>query len=57
MVGSQIGEWNKNIAAARKAHFFGHDADDLARNTIDIQSLAQSEGQRAKTIAPESLAD
>src|SRR5260370_18989412 len=57
MIRTQISQQQETVAVARKANSLWHNADDLARNSIDIQSLADDGRRCAETRPPNSLAD
>ena len=57
MIGTQVRQGKENVAIPGKTDALRYDADDFARNAIDIQTLAERERQRAETISPEPLAN
>ena len=57
MIRAQIRQRNENIGLARKTNPLRNNADNFARNAIDIQTLTEHERQRAEMISPEPFAD
>src|SRR4029077_11081356 len=57
VIGAQIGQWQKNVAVSRKTNALRHNANNLARHAIDIQSLSDCDRQSAELLPPNSFAD